>query len=129
MTGHVPKLYSHLLCELLQGDMAEQQSDQLLRAMTASKGTKSKAQGTGGSQFDCPTEVSTPHTAIFTFISFLLLSFVDIASSSAGLNQLHQQKISYYATSLMLIIILLNTQLHAHLLNKIYKRLLLGALI
>ena len=58
-----------------------------------------KAQGTGGSHFDCPTEVSTPHTAFFTFIALLfqpilnLLSFVDIASSySAGLNQLHQQK-------------------------------------
>ena len=59
-----------------------------------------KAQGTGGSQFDCPTEVSTPHTAFFTFIALLfqpilnlLLSFVEIASSySAVLNQLHQQE-------------------------------------
>ena len=57
-----------------------------------------KAQGTGGSHFDCPTEVSTPHTAFFTFIALLfqpilnlLLSFVDIASSSysAGLNKLY----------------------------------------
>ena len=30
-----------------------------------------KAQGIGGSQFDCPTEVSKPHTAIFTFIALL----------------------------------------------------------
>ena len=59
-----------------------------------------KAQGTGGSHFDCPTEVSTPHTAFFTFIALLfqpilnLLSFMDITSSSysVGLNQLHQQK-------------------------------------
>ena len=53
----------------------KRQSDQLLRAMTASKETKKhqllKAQGIGGSQFDCPTEVSKPHTAIFTFIALL----------------------------------------------------------
>ena len=82
-----------------QGDMAETPK----RAMTASRDKKRrplKAQGTGGSQFDYPMEVSTPHTAFFTFIALLfqpilnlLLSFVDITSSySACLNQLYQQK-------------------------------------
>ena len=33
-----------------------------------------KAQGTGGSHLDCPTEVSTPHMAFFTFIAFSCFS-------------------------------------------------------
>ena len=101
-----------------------------------------KAQGTGGSQFDCPTEVSTPIDNIYRYGIYYLwytpyghfyfhciVVSADSISSPffrghrfflfGGFESTSSVKVSYYATSLMSIIILSNTQLRAHLLNKI----------
>ena len=115
-----------------QGDMAETPKRPIAVSDDCLKRDKKrrllKPQGTGDSQFDCPTEVCK-YIPYGHFYFHCIVVSADSKSSPffrghhfflfGGFESTSSAKISCYATSLMSIIILSNTQLHVHLLNKI----------
>ena len=115
---------SHANCsQTWQGDMAETPKRPIAASDDCLKKDKKrrllKAQSTGGSQFACLMEISTPYGHFyFRFISSP--SFRGHRFFFGGFESTSSAK-KFLITPLMSIIILSNTQLRAHLLKGVFS--------